>query len=552
MQHYDVLVVGGVAAGTKAAAKAKRENPGLRVSIITDDRNISYAGCGLPYYIGGIIGEQKELLVKTPDALKSEFDIDVYTRHHATAINPQERTVTVVDLETGREQLFSYEQLVLATGASPVVPPLPGIKLGNIFTVRKVEDAVLIRQTAESRSPQNAVVVGGGFIGLEVAENLKQQGINVTVVEAAPHILPNFDRDVALHLENYLQENEISIHTREKVTAFEGTTAVTHVQTSERRLPADLVILSIGVRPNVALAQTAGIALGPTGAIQVNECQETSVSHIYAVGDCAETRHRVTNEPAWIPMGSTANKTGRTAAINITNASQDSFPGVLGTTVIKLFDFAAGKTGLSEREARQKGYDYETVLVPANDKAHYYPGYRNIITKLIANRTSRKILGVQIFGEGVVDKPIDIFATAISLGATVDDVAKLDLAYAPPFSMAMSSSIVAANVMRNKLDGKLKGISPLALAERLQDPSLVVLDLRTEPEFMIGSLPGAINIPAGELTARSQEIPRNKTVIAVCKVGKRAYLMQPLLRQLGIQDITVLDGGIAGYPLPLV
>ena len=493
---YDILVIGGVAAGTKVAAKAKREDPDLKVAIVTKDQNISYAGCGLPYYIGGIIEGQQELIVKTPAALQADFGIDVFIRHEAKEIIPEEHSILAMDMETGQGKIFEYNKLIIATGAFPILPPLPGIDLDNIFTVRHVEDAVNIREAITKEQVHNVVVIGGGFIGLEVAENLKHQQLHVTVVEAAPHILPNFDQDVALHLENYLREEGIDIFTEERVTGFVGDSNVTALQTTNRTLPADAVILAIGVRPNVALAKAAGISLGLTGAIAVNNSMETNLPDIFAVGDCAESVNAITGLSIWAPMGSTANKAGRTVGINVVHSNQDQVAGVLGTMIIKLFSMSAAKTGLSERDAQAGGYDYETVLVPANDKAHYYPGYRAIITKLIADRPSRRILGVQIWGEGNIDKPIDIFVTAISFGATVDAVAKLDLAYAPPFSMAMSSSIVAANVMRNKLDGKFKGISPLSLdSRRAALSSDFILDIRTEPEFIIGSIPEAINIP---------------------------------------------------------
>lgn len=549
--HYDVIVLGGVAAGTKAAAKAKRENPSLKVAIITSGADISYAGCGLPYYIGGLIHERRELIVKKPADLKAEFDIDVFVHHTATKIDPAAQTIDVITPEQDLPLTFHYGKLVITTGASPITPPLPGRDLANIFTVRTVNDAVRIRELVDSKAVKNAVVIGGGFIGLEVAENLKHRQLNVAVIEGYDHVLPHFDTDIALHIENYLREQGIDIYTREKVTGFEGAGALSAVATGSRVLPADLAILSVGVRPNVAFAKSAGIKLGPTGAIAVNSRQETNLPNIYAAGDCAENTQAITGKPVWVPLGSTANKTGRIAANNLTG-HDDVAAGVLSSTIVRLFDFTAGKTGLGEQEARAAGYDVETVLVPANDKAHYFPGYRTILTKLIADRGSRKVLGVQIWGDGVVDKPIDIMATAISFGATVDDVARLDLAYAPPFSMAMASSIVTANVMRNKLDGKFNGIGPLALAQIAENTDLTILDIRTEPEFIIGTLPGAINIPVAELPARIAEVPKDKKLVVICKVGKRAYLTLPLLRQHGFHNVLILEGGVAGYPLPLV
>lgn len=545
-----ILIIGAVAAGTKAAAKIKRENPAAEVVVVTKDRDISYAGCGLPYFIGGLIEERKELIVKTPEDFEAATGAAVWTLCEATKIDPKEKTVKIENLLTKEETLFSYDKLVIATGASPFVPPIPGRELKGVYTLRTIDDAVAIREAVDRGSAKKAVIVGGGFIGLEVAENLKDQGVEVSIVELVPHILPPFDEEMALYAQNYIQEQGVNIYTQEKVAFLEGAEGkIQRVITDQREIEADLVVLSVGVRPNAALAKEAGIEIGTTGAIKTNAFMETSIPDIYAVGDCAETKHLVTGAPAWIPMGSTANKMGRVAAINLADTGKERLPGVLGTTIVKLFKLNAGKTGLSERDAKKAGYQVETAIVPANDRAHYYPGYREIITKLIVDKKSHKVLGAQVVGEGVVDKPIDILATAITLGARVEDIEKLDLAYAPPFSMAMASTIVAASVIVNKLMGKLEGISPLELKKKLD--SLQIIDTRDEGSYLIGAIPGSIHIPSGELPSRIQSLDPNKETVLVCKIGKNAYLSYLKLKALGFEKVKILDGGIRAYPFEL-
>ena len=542
-----ILVIGAVASGTKAAAKIKRENPEAQITVITKDEHISYAGCGLPYYIGGVIEEQKELVVKTPEDFKLITDIDVHVKHEAVKIDTQEKKVEAKNLSTGEIKIYYYDKLVIATGASPFIPPVEGRELEGVFSVRTVNDALQIRQLVDQGKIKKAVVVGGGFIGLEVAENLHDRNIQVSLVELVNHILPPFDEEIALYAQNYMQEQGVNIYTGEKVLSMKGQDGkVQKVITDKREIDADLVIMSVGVRPNTRLAEEIGIELGVTRAIKVNEYMETNMKDIYAVGDCAENVNLITSQPAWYPMGSTANKMGRVAGINMTNEDKDGLKGVLGTTIVKLFKLNAGKTGLSERDAIKAGYELETVLVPANDKAHYYPGYREIITKLIADKKTHKVLGAQVVGEGVVDKPVDIIATAITFGARVEDLEKLDLAYAPPFSMAMASTILAANVLRNKLTGRVQGINPVELKERLKE--LQIVDVRDEGSFLIGTIPGAVNIPGGELTKRAGELVKNKETVLVCKIGKNAYLSYLKLKKSGFENVRILEGGINAYP----
>jgi len=545
-----VLVIGGVAAGTKAAAKARRENPGLKIVVITKDRHVSYAGCGLPYYIGGIVQEEKELLVRQPEDFLLDHDIEIITGQEAVRIIPGEKAVMVKDLTTGELQKFFYDKLVLATGASPFIPSIKGKELANIFTVRAISDAAAVKRLLAGRNIQDAVVIGGGMIGLEVAENLSRLGVKTTLIELSPQILPSYDLDVALYVQNYLREKGLSILTGTAVTGFEdnGRGEVGAVLTGAGPVKADLAVLSIGVRPNVDLARECGIQLGPTGAIAVNKMMETSIKDIYAAGDCAENINLITGRPVWYPMGSTANKTGRVTGINVSaKENKDSLEGVLGTSIIKLFELNVAKTGLTEREAGKLGYDPETVLVPVPDRAHYYPGNRLIITKLVADRKSRRLLGGQIYGEGAVDKPVDILATAITLEASVDQLAKLDLAYAPPFSPAMSSTIVAANVMINKLAGKFKGTSPLSLKEKLA-AGAVLVDVRTAEEYFVRAIPGSINIPLRELALHAGSLDKNKEIILACKVGLRSYTAFLKLKSFGFNNLSILEGGITAYP----
>jgi NADPH-dependent 2,4-dienoyl-CoA reductase/sulfur reductase-like enzyme/rhodanese-related sulfurtransferase len=559
MDKQKLIVIGAVAAGTKAASKAKRDNPNLEVKIFTKERYISYAGCGLPYYIGGIIKEKQELLVRSPENFKNEQGINIFIEHEVKKIDPAEKKVVVEDLKSGKTSEFPYDKLIIATGASPIVPPLDNVNLKNIFTLRSVSDAFAIRELLDSGKAKKAVVVGGGFIGLEAAENLKHRGMDVTIVELVPHILPPFDEEIALYAQNHMVSKGVNILTGEKVTGFEGTDgSVTTVKTSAGDIEADMVIMSIGVRPNTGIAVEAGIEMGVTRAIKVNKYMETNIKDIYAAGDCAENINLITGKPAWYPMGSTANKTGRIAGHNAALANQEdalkeSLEGVLGTTIVRLFDVNAAKTGLSERDAIKEGYETETILVPSNDRAHYFPGYKQIITKLVVERNTYKVLGAQVIGEGVVDKPIDTIATAITLGAKVSDLAKLDLAYAPPFSMAMSSTILSANVMMNKLKGRVETAKAQGLPEKLKDGSVNVLDVREEVEFFISSIPGSTNIPMNELEARIDEVDRSKeTVILVCKVGSRAFLSYLKLKELGFENLRVLEGGTCAYPYKLV
>lgn len=545
----NLVIIGGVAAGMKAAAKARRESPSLKITVITDDQFISYAGCGMPYYIGDIIKDPKKLILREPSYFKDMHNIDVLTRHRATAIDTRSKQVKVRELEKNRDLTFPYDKLIIATGAQPIVPPLPGVSLGNIFTLRTINDALKIKACADSGKVRNAVIVGGGLIGMEMVENLMLRGIRVTVVELLDQILSPLDKDMALLVQNHMVQKGVEIITSDGVKSFEGNSSgvITTVITGKRQLQADMVILSIGIKPNTKLAQEAGIEIGATHAIKVNERMETNIPDIYAVGDCAENIHLVTKKPAWIALGSTAAKMGRVAAVNATGGF-DTFPGVVSALIVKIFELHVGKAGLSEREAVKEGFQVESTIYPAGDKAHYYPGAKEIIIKLIADRATKKLLGAEIIGEGTVDKRIDVIATALTFGATVDQVSKLDLAYAPPYAMAMDAIIVAANILGNKLSGRTVGILPYEVAERLgRGEDLVLLDVRTESEYQSGHIKGCKHIPLDKLTARIQELDRSKEIVAYCRSGLRAAQAYRILKNAGFPNIKYMDGSILAW-----
>lgn len=552
-----LVIIGGVAAGTKAASKARRDNPDLEIVIYTKDRYISYAGCGLPYYIGGIISERKELLVRSPEDFKAEQDIEIHTRHEVICIDHENKEIMIRDFVKDMNYPVSYDRLIITSGASAVVPKLENVELEGIHTLRSVDDAIEIRDGIDKGKIRKAVVVGGGFIGVEAAENLLLKGVEVVLVELFDHILPPFDEEMALLVQNYMKEMGINIVTKEKVLGFSGENKkVKKVHTTGGDFEADLVILSIGVKPNVKFAADSGIELGVTGAIKVNEFMETNIPDIYAAGDCAENVQLITGKPAWFPMGSTANKMGRVAGENAAfgkKTDKAKLHGVVGTAVVKVGHMNAGRTGLTQRDAEKAGLNFETVIVPANDIAHYYPGNRMITTKLIIDKTTKKILGAQVVGEGIIDKPIDEYVAAITLGADYDMLSAMDLAYAPPFNMAMGSSIVAANVMKNKLDEKLHSVNSKVLQKLMADGKVQVLDIREEIEHFISSIPGSLNIPLAELPGRAGELDKTKEmIVVVCKVGKRAFTGYKALRKLGFTNVAILEGGTTSYPYELV
>lgn len=558
-----VVVIGGVAAGPKVASRVVRMNPAAEVTVVEKGQLLSYAGCGLPYYVSGEVKEQKELMstpvgaVRDPVFFSKVKNVRVLNGTEAVAID---RTAKRVGLaQPGNAEAASwlpYDKLVLCTGARPVRPPIPGIERKGIYALHEVEDAEGVKAMLAETKAKDVVVVGGGLIGVEMTEALAAHGCRVTVVEKLGQILTMLDAHMARLVERHMESKGVRVLTDTAVEAFVGAAGdesrVGGVSTSRGVLPADMVILAIGVRPNVALAKAAGLALGETtGAIRVDAQMRTSDPDIYAAGDCVEVRHLLTGQAAFIPLGSTANKQGRVAA-NAICGVPDAFPGVVGSAVCKVFDFCVARTGLTERQAREAGHDVEVSLAPGPDKAHFMTAARPLMLKLVADRGTRKLLGAQAVGPGAGDKRIDVAAMALTAGMTVDQLAHADLCYAPPYSPAMDNILTAANVLRNKLDGVFRGVSAETLKAELdsgQPPAL--LDVRTPGEVEQAHLPGSLFIPLGALRGRLDEVPRDRPVVCFCKVSLRGYEAARILQAAGYDDVRVLDGGLAMWPYAL-
>ncbi len=549
-----VIVIGGVAAGPKAAAKIMRLDPAAEVTLLEKGKFISYAGCGLPYYVSGVVGEQKDLMstpigvLRVPAFFQKVKNVKVLAETEAREIDRARKRVRARRNGAAEDLWLDYDKLVLATGARPVIPSVPNVTLQNILTLHSVPDAEAIKARLAQTPGREVVMVGGGLIGVETVEALVQCGCRVTVVEMLPQILRILDAELARLVEQHMESHGVRVMTNTQVTSFEGEGRVTGVVTSRGRLPADLVVLGIGVKPNVELARRAGLQIGPTGAIRVDAAMRTSDPEIYAAGDCVESTDLVTGKACYVPMGSTANKQGRVAAINVCGG-EDRFPGVLGSTVCKVFDFCVARTGLTEAAARQGGYATTTVLVPEADRAHYMPTARPLILKLVVDARTRKLLGAQAVGPGAGDKRMDVAAMAITAGMTVDQLSKVDLCYAPPYSPALDNLILAANVARNKLDGQMNGLTSIEVRQRLDAKAdFVLLDVRSPAEYEQERLPGSTSIPLGALRARLGELPRDKEIVTFCKASLRGYEAARILQGAGFPNVRVMDGGIAAWP----
>ena len=549
-----VVIVGGVAAGPKTAAKIMRLDPQAEVTVLEKGRFISYAGCGLPYYVSGTVKAQKDLMstpigvLRDPAFFEKVKNFKVLTETEALEIDCAGKRVRARRNGEPGDLWFGYDKLVLAAGASPVVPPIPNVGLANITTLHTVPDAEAVKARLAQAQAREVVIVGGGLIGVEMVEALVQCGCRVTVVEMLPQILRILDWEMARLVERHLESHGVKVLTRTQVTGFEGEGKVAGVLTDKGRLPADLVVLAIGVKPNVALARRAGLQIGPTGAIRVDLSLRTSHPDIYAVGDCAETTDLVTGKPCYVPMGSTANKQGRVAAINICGG-QDQFPGVAGSTVCRVFDYCVARTGLTEAAARQHGYEVTTVTVPDADRPHYMPTAKPLILKLVVDARTRKLLGAQAVGPGAGDKRMDVAAMALTAGLTVDQLSKADLCYAPPYSPALDNIITAANVARNKLDGQMSGVTASEVKQRLDaKQDFVLLDVRSPAEYQQERLAGSTLIPLGALRSRLGELPRDKEIVTFCKVSLRGYEAARILLGAGFHNVRVMDGGVMAWP----
>ncbi len=531
-----VLVLGGVAAGTKIAAKLMREDRSSEVVVLNKGTNISYAGCGLPYYVGHVIENREDLIVNTPEKYSKLTGVTVLTETEATRVDPEAKKVTAVDLKSGEEKVFDYDKLVISVGASPVKPPIEGCDLENVFFVRTPEDAIRLREVVDAGEVKKAVVVGAGYIGLEIAENLKLKGIRPFVLDMAPHVLPGFDPEMAEYVEGKLQEAGIPVVTGVAVTGIEGDGKVEKVLTNKRAYKADLVVLSAGIRPNTAFLEGTGIEMFK-GTILTNAQGETNIPDIYAAGDCAMVHNALTGKAAWSPMGSTANIAGRIIAQNMTGAGLN-YRGALATAVCKLPGINVGRTGLTEEQASAEGFHPVSVITVVDDKAHYFPGAGSFIIKMIADRDSLKLLGVQVIGGGAVDKVVDIAVTGIMLKGTLPDLADMDLAYAPPFSTAIHPFEHTLNVLMNKIGGKFETFTPVEFASGAAEGYKIV------DACLVPSIAGAPYVDLTTVEGPVEGLDPEERILLVCNKGKRAYLLQNRMKYYGYRNTKVLEGGI--------
>ena len=528
-----VVIVGGVAGGATAAARLRRLDETAEIVVFERSGFISYANCGLPYYIGGVIEDEAELTLQTPESFYERFRVQVKVRHEVTAIDRAAKTVTVHDLTTGRVFSEPYDKLLLAPGARPTQPALPGVGLDRLFTLRTVEDTLRIRRFVDEQHPQSVVLAGGGFIGLELAENLRERGLDVTIVQRPRQLMAPFDADMAALIHREVRAHGVHLALGHTVEGFAETNGGVEVLLKgEQPLRADMVVLAIGVTPDSHLAADAGLELGLKGSITVNDRMQTSDPDIYAVGDAVQVRHFVSGQPALIALAGPANKQGRISADNI--AGGDShFKGSQGSSVLKIFGLTAAATGLNEGAARRAGLDTDAVVLSPMNHAGYYPGGQVMTMKVVFERRTGKILGAQIIGSDGVDKRIDVLATAIRAGMSAYDLTELDLAYAPPYSSAKDPVNMAGYMIENLLTGRVRQFRLDDLAALPRDGSVTLVDARTPGEYRRGHADGFINLPLDELREHLAELDPAKPVYVMCQSGLRSYLACRILAQYG-------------------
>ncbi len=568
-----VIIIGGVAGGASAAARLRRLDENAEIILLERSGYISYANCGLPYYIGGVIREKSALSVQTPESFGGRFRVDVRVKNEAVSIDPKEKTVRVRNLETGEEYTESYDKLLLSPGAKAIRPGLPGMDDKRIMTLRTVEDTLAIRDYLEEKKPKRAVVVGGGFIGLETAENLMGEGLEVSLIQMEDQVLPPLDYDMACQVHSFLRGKGLDLRLNRTVTGFipkedglvvwmkrtegqpgsqsgqmnqsgqPGTSEQTKAE--EESIRADFVLMAAGVLPETGLAREAGLALGQKGAIVVDEHMRTSVPDIYAVGDAVEIRHFITGKKTLVALAGPANRQGRIAADNI--CGRDSvYQGAQGSSIIRLFEMTAASTGINEKQAKAMGLDYDKVITFSANHATYYPGAENLTIKTLFERSTGKLLGAQIVGFDGVDKRIDVLACAMRAGMTGEELADMDLAYAPPYSSAKDPVNMAGYVIGNVRSGLVEQYY-WDEADGLSDrKDVILLDVRTEGEYQNGHIPGTVNIPLDELRNRLSELDRGKILYVNCQSGLRSYLACRILSQNGF-SCKNLAGGYRFY-----
>ena len=562
MEKKRIVVIGGSAAGPKAAAKARRIDNDAEIIILQKDADLSIASCGYPYYVGGCFDDRNQLLstptgvVRSPLFYLNAKDIEARVNTEVTAIDRANRTVAFKNPATGEIGTLPYDKLIIATGSVPQMPPVPGIDLEGITTLQSMKDADFLRKVGDEGKIKKAVVVGGGLIGIETCEALHLAGIEITVVELLPQLLTFLDPELARLVENHVKSKGANVITDNGIAAFLGEGGkLTGVKLQNgTELPCELAVVAIGVRPNVKLAKEAGLKIGELGGVDVNEYMQTSDPDIYAVGDCVETIHRITGKKVLAPYGDLANLQGRVAGENAASANCVTFPGTIQTGICKVFDYAAGSTGLSEKAARKLGYmDIVTVINASPDKPGFMDG-KLLVTKLVADRKTGRILGAQCIGPGNVAKQIAQWAMAIAGKMTVEDLINADLPYAPPFSLAIDHFIATAHLMQNKMKNRLKGISCKDVRDKVQaGEKPFLIDARGPDEFEQMRLGiGETLIPLGALRKRLKELPedKNREIICYCKISLRGYEAALVIEGNGWKNVKVMEGGIMAWPYP--
>ena len=531
------IIIGGVAGGATAAARLRRLDEKAEIIILERGEYVSFANCGLPYYIGGIITDREDLTLQTPQSFKARFNIDVRVLNEAVKISPDSKTVTVKNLRAGETYEETYDNLILSMGAEPIRPNIEGADGSNVFTLRNIPDTLKIKNYIDTAKPRSAVVIGGGYIGVEMAENLVEAGLKVSIIELADHLIAPLDFDMAADVHRYIKSKGVYLHLNNGVKAISGNTVI--LQNGE--ITADMIILSVGVRPETAIAKDAGIELNPRGSIIVNNKMQTNIPDIYAVGDAVEVEDFITKKPAFIPLAGPANKQGRIAADNIVGY-ESVYTGTQGSAVLKLFDMTVATTGLNEKSATAAGIDYDKTYTYSASHATYYPGAAQMSIKALWDKKTLKIIGAQIVGFDGVDKRMDVLATVIRFGAKITDLTTLELCYAPPFGSAKDPVNMLGFVAENIVSGKLKQFFWHDVENLPRDGSVFLLDTRTPFEVMQGKIDGFVNIPLDSLRQRINEISKDRPVYVHCHSGLRSYLACRILTGNGY-DCYNLAGG---------
>jgi NADPH-dependent 2,4-dienoyl-CoA reductase/sulfur reductase-like enzyme/rhodanese-related sulfurtransferase len=545
----NIVIIGGGACGPKAAARLRRLDAGSQITMIQDELYISYAACGLPYYIEGMVKSRDDLLVRDAAAFKRISNVDVLEGTRVDSIDRAGHKIQVTDLKNGTSRTLPYDKLVIATGAEPVFPPLKGIDLKGVHVLKRIPDADEIISLVSGSTLKKAVIIGAGLIGMEMAETLVYKGFQVTIVEALERVLPALlDSEISDLLAKYLKEKGIVLKLGQKIVSFEGINGrVNSAKTDKENLDADLVIFSIGVRPNSKLAKEAGLEIGPFGDITVNDHLRTSDPDIYAGGDCVANKNIVTGKKMMVPLGSTANKHGHVIAGNISGENL-IFPGIVASACAKTFDFSIGRVGLGEKQAEEAGFKVVSALIPGRDKPEYYPDSKDITIKLIVDVETHRILGGQGTGPGELIKRMDVLVTAITMGMTVDTLANLDLCYSPPFNGALDILHHLANLVLNKIEGKIESLKPAEVKEKIDSKEdFVLLDVRSKGEWRDARIdaPQCQLLPQPKLREGMQDLPKDKEIVVMCQRGVRAYNAACTLRVEGFTDAKFMEGSLS-------